>query len=280
MTGRPNFCLISRTRAVVSLPWICRMSGCSASIMFSKVASSASTVSATFTARPLAWRPSSRAVSSARCRGDGGKNTKPTMSAPASSATSSVSRVDRPQILTSRDMVPSDRKRLKFGRLTGRVLQRRALLVSPGGPVNTALRKRRIAPLAGGLAAQIGQLGPHLAGLGLMLTGRAAPAPLPEPGRHAAGQNAKHGHRDDHHEQRQRHRDRRRYRIEGVERDRHQMAVGDREDDEENAKRNDDQRGEEFSHDHLPSKSRPGRYAIFRGSGKTAARLPSQRKNA
>src|SRR2546423_10004716 len=162
-------------------------------MMLPNVASSASPVSAPLAARPFACRPSSRTVSSARCRGEGGKNTKPTMSAPAVSATSSVSRVDRPQILTSRDMVPWTAKVLKSGRLTGRVLQRRALLVSPGGPVNTALRKRRIALLAGRLGAQIGQLGPHLAGLGLMLASGAAPAPLPEPGRHAAGENAEHG---------------------------------------------------------------------------------------
>ena len=40
------------------------------------------------------------AVSKPTWRGDGGKNTKPTMSAPASSATSSASGVERPQILT------------------------------------------------------------------------------------------------------------------------------------------------------------------------------------
>ena len=56
-------------------------------------------------ARRRACLPSSRAISRLRCRGEGGKNTKPTMSAPASSATSSVSRVDRPQILTIRDML-------------------------------------------------------------------------------------------------------------------------------------------------------------------------------
>ena len=40
-------------------------------------------------------------------------------------------------------------------------------------------------------------------------------------------------------------------RIERIERHRHQMAVGDREDDEDHAQGNDDQRREEFSHDHL-----------------------------
>ena len=54
---------MSRSRAVVSLPCNCRMSGRKASTILSSVASSASTVSATLTARPLACLPSSRAVS-------------------------------------------------------------------------------------------------------------------------------------------------------------------------------------------------------------------------
>ena len=62
-------------------------------------------------ARPARARPSS-----ARLRGLGGKNTKPTMSAPASSAASSASGVFRPQILTIRAIVrrvlpPSPRRR-------------------------------------------------------------------------------------------------------------------------------------------------------------------------
>ena len=66
MTGNPNFGLMSRSRAVVSLPCNCRMSGRSVSTMLSSVASSASTVSATLTARPLACLPSSRARLEAR----------------------------------------------------------------------------------------------------------------------------------------------------------------------------------------------------------------------
>ena len=79
---------------------------CSASTMRSSSASLASTDSATFLARPFTRSPSARAASTPRLRGDGGKNTKPTMSAPASSATSSASGVFRPQILTRRDMAP------------------------------------------------------------------------------------------------------------------------------------------------------------------------------
>src|SRR5579863_2803200 len=104
ITGRPNLCLMSRTRTTLSRPWSCKISGCRASTMPASVASSASTVRATFEARRLTCLPRSRAVARPRWRGDGGKKTKPTMSAPASSATSSVSRVERPQILTIRDM--------------------------------------------------------------------------------------------------------------------------------------------------------------------------------
>ncbi len=70
-------------------------------MMLASRASSASTVSATFSARPFTRAESSRAVWNEMLRGLGGKNTKPTMSAPASSATSSVSGVESPQILTS-----------------------------------------------------------------------------------------------------------------------------------------------------------------------------------
>ena len=137
---------MSRSRAVVSLPCNCRISGCNVSTMLASVASSASTVSATFTARPLACLPRSRAVFEAEMPRRGGKNTNPTMSAPACSAASSVSRVDRPQILTSQGH--GFRARIKMrpaattaGQATGgAVLQRRALLVSPDGPVTAALR--------------------------------------------------------------------------------------------------------------------------------------------
>src|SRR5262249_46055352 len=67
-------------------------------------------------------------------------------------------------------------------------------------------------------------------------------------------------------------------RIEGVERDRDQMAVGHRKDHEENAEGNDDQRGEEFSHDHLPSESRPGVMPFPAGPASLAVRRLGQRK--
>ena len=72
--------------------------------MHSELVVGASTESATLRARPRTRSPSTRAASKPIWRGDGGKNTKPTMSAPASSAASSASGVVRPQILISTGM--------------------------------------------------------------------------------------------------------------------------------------------------------------------------------
>src|SRR5712672_3603748 len=236
MTGNPNVCLMSRSRATVSLPCNCRISGASASTMLASMASSASTVSATFTARPLACLPSSRPISRLRWRGEGGKNTKPTMSAPASSATSSVSRVDRPQILTIRDMFRGtgqggDRK-AKKRYACARVLQRRALLVSPGGAISAALQGggKALRIVAWGrhrAGAQIGQLRPRLPRIGLVLARGAPPVALPKPGCAAARHHACDRDPDDDHEQRQREADRRIAGIERIERHRHKMAIGD-----------------------------------------------------
>src|SRR5450631_159631 len=99
------------------------------------------------------------------------------MSAPACSAASSVSRVDRPQILTIRGMVSRHnfQARVKAATtglgsgVTGRVLQRRALLVSPAGPISGALDQRRkalrIAARGQGGGALVGQLRPRLPGI-------------------------------------------------------------------------------------------------------------------
>src|SRR5271170_692482 len=81
------------------------MSGCNDSTRALSSASPASTETATFFALPRTRAPSVRAVSKEMLRGDGGKKTKPTISAPASSATSSDSGVERPQIFTISDMV-------------------------------------------------------------------------------------------------------------------------------------------------------------------------------
>src|SRR5215813_6947793 len=83
------------------------MSGRNASITAASHSSAASTARATFRARSRTRPPSARAASNPRWRGDGGKNTKPTASAPASSAASTDSGVFRPQILIRRGMTRS-----------------------------------------------------------------------------------------------------------------------------------------------------------------------------
>src|ERR1700691_1628541 len=96
------------------------------------------------------------------------------MSAPACSATSSVSRVDRPQILTIKDMFQGTGLRPgRNGQAMGRVLQRRALLVSPAGPISGALWAGK-GPLVvprrrSGATTQIRQVRPRLPRIGLIL---------------------------------------------------------------------------------------------------------------
>ena len=81
-----------------------RRLGASASMLAASSSSLASTESATFCALPRTRSPSARAASTPTWRGEGAKKTKPTRSAPASSATSSACDVFRPQILTRTDM--------------------------------------------------------------------------------------------------------------------------------------------------------------------------------
>ena len=100
IVGRAQSSPIRLTRAGLSRPCNCRTSGSNASTMRLSASSSASTVSATIFARPRALCPSARACPQSTWRGLFGKNTKPTMSAPASSAASRVAAVERPQILT------------------------------------------------------------------------------------------------------------------------------------------------------------------------------------
>src|SRR3954470_14886364 len=113
ITGRRKRVRTVATRSGVSLPCNCSMSGFSASTTRSSSPMVASTDSATFWARPFTRSPKARAASTPRSRGDGGKNTKPTMSAPASRAASSVSGVFKPQILTKTGMLGGVLARLR-----------------------------------------------------------------------------------------------------------------------------------------------------------------------
>src|SRR5262249_22301331 len=95
----------SSTRLGDSAPWSWSKSGPSASMLAAISASSASTDSATLRARPRIRPPRARAVAASTWRGGGGKNTQPTISARAWSATSSASGVFRPQILITKGML-------------------------------------------------------------------------------------------------------------------------------------------------------------------------------
>ena len=178
------------------------------------------------------------------------------MSAPACSATSSVSRVDRPQILTIKDMFQGtgwaagpDRAGNAAGSTTSRpaCLARRPHIRRPAGPERCrgSYRERRAA------RTQIRQLRPRLPRIGFVLARRAPPAPLPEPGRRATRHHTRDRHRDDHDEQRQPPPNRWIAGIERIKRHRHQMTIGDRKHDEDQAQQNQHQSREEFSHDHL-----------------------------
>src|SRR6516225_11511519 len=146
-----------------------------------------------------------------------------------------------------------------------RVLQRRALLVSPANAMSTLRRDAewsRIQSLhrAG---AQTGQLGPRGAGVGLVLAGGATPVALPEPGRRAAGHDAEHCHRNDDHEERQGEPERGIVRIKRIKRNRHRVTVGNREGDENQAQRNQYHRIEKFSHDPLSPRKENGSALVW-----------------
>src|SRR6185437_8246434 len=75
------------------------------------------------------------------------------------------------------------------------------------------------------------------------------PAALPKPGRGAPGHNAEDRNRNDEDKHRQGNSGQSVGRIEGVERHRHQMTVCEREHDEKDTERDQDQAGQEFTHD-------------------------------
>ena len=137
-----------------------------------------------------------------QCRGDGGKNTKPTMSAPASSATSSAAGVERPHILIDSDLTINeygtvsltglvrtyDLGRLVLPAATGaRFLTRRRpdWSRSSGGP------PRECAGMPARLSVSISarKLAPRLDA-----AGSAAPFALPQPGGDTADDHAADDH--------------------------------------------------------------------------------------
>src|SRR5476649_2146183 len=199
ITGRPKRARTAVTRSGGSLPCNCSKSGFSVLTMALSAASSASTVSATLPARPLTRSPSRRAAGSPRWRGLGAKNTKPTRSAPDSSATSSASGVFSQQILT----------------ISGMAGVLAAFAPSPqSGTAGCCLRNRpredrqrarfwRACCLLGRDEAAAD--GVHLvvqrAHLAVEPAGAAPPFALADPGGDAADQHAEDQHREDDREQ-------------------------------------------------------------------------------
>ena len=256
----PNFCLMSRSRATVSLPCNCRISGCSASTILASVASSASTVSATLTARPLACLPSSRAVSRLRCRGEGGKNTNPTMSAPASQR--DVERLARGQAANFDDQGHGSghglgrrqgrnrRIRSGAGSTTSRpaclarqphtAARRRGAEGAADRRARSAAPARRSASWARACRASASCW--RAARRQWRCRNQVAEPPATTPRIATAMMTTNSGSLTATDGS---------ARIERIERHRHQMTVGDREHDEDQAQRNQDQSREEFSHDHL-----------------------------
>src|SRR6185437_2844139 len=241
ITGKPNRLRNSVTRPGGSMPSNCSMSGLSASMIAVNASSLASTVSATLPARPCTRLPSARAASSARWRGLGGKNTKPTKAAPESSATSSACGVDRPQILTNRDIVggvlppsPSHRKAEPLRRRRRDLRQRRRL-----GPQRMAAIY-----IASALNVDFGLQAPHF---GVEPADPAPPFSLTEPGGKTANQHADDEHHEDDDEQWQGRRIGGHSRRERIERHRHRLPVGDREGDDDRGQRDDDDRRDDFA---------------------------------
>src|SRR5580704_2711076 len=263
ITGRPNMRRTVSTRSGDSVPCNCSISGCNASTTASSRASSASTVSATFCARSSTRDASACALSKATCRGDGAKNTKPTMSVPASSATSRASAVARPQILTMTDMPARSRSRLS---LTGALLHPHAGFVLLATTASLLERRPQLKPfwrLAGlrharaaarGVAER-SELAAQLADVALEAPRGTPQIAVPQPRCRAADQHADNQQPDDKNEQRQVERGRRMLRAERVERHRDHLPVGHGEGDDDDGERYEDDGRNELA-EHAAGRSR------------------------
>src|SRR5712691_6956936 len=246
MTGNPKRVRTTTTRSGVSRPWSCIRSGLSASMIAASWSSPASTESATLSALPRTRSPSTRAASKPTLRGEGGKNTKPTMSAPASSATSRASGVFRPQILIKTGM-----RRFYIGTDGLSRSSRRLRLEENGsrrrgrdGELGRIVRPHRLGRKLGRSRAPLEaiDLRAQLACLRLREPCGAAPFALPEPGSDPTNDHAANEQEQDQREQRQLPRENRVRLVEGVERDDHQLPVRHREGDENDRERHQDQR--------------------------------------
>ena len=260
MTGNPNVCLMSRSRATVSLPCSCRISGCSASTMLASVASSASTVSATFDGAAFGLPAEIARRLQAEMTGRGRKEHE--SHHVRAGLQRDVERLARGQAANFDDQGHGS------GHGLGRRRQRRKS--DRDGPRSTTSRPACLArrphirrPAAGpeGAADRTARASaPARRSASCARACRASASCWRAARRQCRCRNQvaeppattpSNRHRDDDDEQRQRDRDRWIAGIERIERHRHQMTIGDREDDEDQAQRNQHQGREEFSHDHL-----------------------------
>ena len=209
--------------------------------------------------RPRA-RPSSRARAPARrarapprtprLRGDGGKNTKPTMSAPASSATSSASGVFRPQILTVNG---HDARR-------GSTSAGRFVAFRKASDARTRRRRDRSGlrrgPRPGGVPSASAARAAHRPRVPAQSRARrardrrAAAATCPAAARPQCRRGSRRGSTSTKISANSGSvsRKRRMRRVERIERNRHDLPVRDREHDDDDRERNQDQRGDELAH--------------------------------
>src|SRR5262245_15630411 len=266
MTGRAKRARTATTRSGVSSPWSCSMSGLSAAMLAASSSSSASTESATLIALPRTRTPSARAASKSTWRGEAAKNTKPTMSAPASSAASSASGVVRPQILITTGM-DAELLQARFyigagdlSRLSSPLMRKQNL---PGsGRRRDAEARRLIGRRRRRHGRELGRceppqaidLGAQLARLRVGKPRRAAPFALPGPCRHPADHDADDQQQQHELIERQRPRHGGMKLIERVEGDEHGLPVRHRQSDADDGERNQDQRGDELAeHDLMRS---------------------------
>ena len=204
---------MSRSRATVSLPCSCRMSGCSASTILASVASSASTVSATFDGAALGLLAElARGLEAEMPRRRRKEHEAHHVRA---GLQRDVERLARGQAANFDDQGHGFKARVRAA-TTGRkrrcgwggfynVAPCLSRPPAPYPPPCGSAGKRCGSPReAAGAGAQIGQLRPRLPRIGLVLARRAPPVALPEPGRGAARHHAEDRHRDDDDEQRQR----------------------------------------------------------------------------
>src|SRR5262245_29579224 len=266
MTGSPKRVRTATTRSGVSSPWSCSIPGFSAAILAASSSSPASTESATLIASPRTRAPSARAASTSTWRGEAAKKTKPTMSAPASSAASSASGVVRPQILITTGMDAGLlQARFYIGADDLSRLSSPLMSKESSGSRRDAEPRRLIGRRwrGHGHGRELGRcepppqginLGAQLARLRIGKPRRTAPFALPRPCRDTPDRDADDQKQQHELVERQRPRHGGMELIERVEGDEHGLTVRHRQRHDDDGERNQDQRGDDLAeHDLMRS---------------------------